>query len=69
MRIAVEPITERLDVFDCRWIQSPIGSSHTMWLLVVLRTACFFCMTLFLTNIKGRTLAGESPGTSIERST
>ncbi|WP_412021930.1 hypothetical protein [Burkholderia cepacia] len=57
--IAAEPITEHRDVFGYRWIQSPNGPSHTMWLLYFYEKLEFFCTTFSMTSIEELTLEGE----------
>lgn len=58
-RITAEPLTEHGDVFGYRYLQSPNGPSHTMWLLYFYERLEFFCTTFSTASIEGLTLEEE----------
>jgi hypothetical protein len=54
-----EPLTQIGDAFSFRWIQSPNGADHSMWLLYFFGNPELFCTTYALSSIANTTLEAE----------
>ncbi len=57
--VSEEPLEEFGKCFAFRWLQSPNGPDHTMWLLHFYGHLEFFCTTHSLSSVTGTTLERE----------